>query len=79
VAPTEIRGGSAEPELSPEEDRVRALTAVTAVVGDLKSCGEGKVEIEKKSRGEEMDPKTARVVCSSLVLNLTKIQQSFVL
>nr|AML77084.1 putative LOV domain-containing protein [Interfilum paradoxum] len=79
TVPMEIRGGSAEPDLSPEEDRARALTAVQAVVGDLKSCGEGKVEVQRGTRGEELDPKMARVVCSSLVLNLTKIQQSFVL
>ncbi|GAQ81276.1 PAS/LOV protein [Klebsormidium nitens] len=79
AVPMELIGGSAEPDLSPPEDRVKALTAVKAVVGDLKTCGEGKVEFEKVSRGEPLDPKAARVVCSSLVLTLTKIQQSFVL
>ena len=54
--PIELRGGFAEPDLSPEEDRVKALTAVKAVVGDLKTCGDGKVELEKSDPGGAVGP-----------------------
>ncbi|KAH7295759.1 hypothetical protein KP509_27G064400 [Ceratopteris richardii] len=80
-----LRDGLADVEIDEEHcevgqaDEDKSKTSVATIFGELKSKCKGAGVTERKSTTVSAGFDGGRVVCSSLMLSLTKIQQSFVL